>query len=249
MRIRLVKKSRRLQQLSPEVPQSESLEGNKNEDLEEGSDSTEDRLVIDESKKNAQKDKLADLNRSSGSIRASTRATVRRSEEWQVSNVSSEGNKNEDLEEGSDTTEDELVTDETEEVDPIQEAKRIREEINEMKAKMDEEAKRSEEKSKKTLAEMKAKAAQRKEERKAKQEERRRQIEAEESDGTTSEAEENASNTSSTTNNLTSSASSPLHAVPSPPAPRFSDEDGHTESDIEFNFNYFSKGGLNKKKV
>ena len=130
-------------------------------------------------KKNVQKDKSADLNRSSGSTRAS-RAAARRSEEWQVSNVSSEGNKNEDVEESSDTTEDRLVIDETEEVDPIQEAKRVREEINELKAKMDEEAKRSEEESKKKLAEMKEQAAKRKAERKAKQEERRRQLEAEE---------------------------------------------------------------------
>ena len=129
-------------------------------------------------KKNVQKDKSADLNRSSGSTRAS-RAAARRSEEWQVSNVSSEGNKNEDAEESSVTT-DRLVIDETEEVDPIQEAKRVREEINEMKAKMDEEAKRSEEESKKKLAEMKEQAAKRKAERKAKQEERRRQLEAEE---------------------------------------------------------------------
>ena len=119
------------------------------------------------------------MNRSSGSTRAS-RATARRSEEWQVSNVSSEGNKNEDVEDESATTEDRLVIDETLEVDPIQEAKRVREEMAELKAKMDEEGRRAEEESKKKLAEMKAQAAKRKAERKAKQEERRRQMEAEE---------------------------------------------------------------------
>ena len=106
-------------------------------------------------KKNVQKDKSADLNRSSGSTRASTRATARRSEEWQVSNVSSEGNKNEvESEDESDTPEDRLVIDEASEVDPMEEAKKVREEMAELKAKMDEEGRRAEEESKKKLAEM-----------------------------------------------------------------------------------------------
>ena len=135
------------------------------------------------------------MNRSSGSTRASR---ARRSEEWQVSNVSSEGNKNEaESEDESDTPEDRLVIDETSEVDPIQEAKMARQEMAELKAKMDEEARRAEEESKKKLAEMKAQAAKRKAERKAKQEERRRQMEAEEesssgeSDSTLVNAHEN----------------------------------------------------------
>ena len=135
------------------------------------------------------------MNRSSGSTRASR---ARRSEEWQVSNVSSEGNKNEvDSEDESDTPEDRLVIDETPEVDPMLEAKMVREEMAELKAKMDEEGRRAEEESKKKLAEMKAQAAKRKAERKAKQEERRRQMEAEkesssgESDSTLVNAHEN----------------------------------------------------------
>jgi len=135
------------------------------------------------------------LDRSSGSTRASR---ARRSEEWQVSNVSSEGNKNEvESEDESDTPEDKLVIDETSEVDPMQEAKRVREEMAELKAKMDEDGRRAEEESKKKLAEMKAQAAKRKAERKAKQEERRRQMEAEkesssgESDSTLVNAHEN----------------------------------------------------------
>ena len=135
------------------------------------------------------------MDRSSGSTRASR---ARRSEEWQVSNVSSEGNKNEvESEDESDTPEDKLVIDETSEVDPMQEAKRVREEMAELKAKMDEDGRRAEEESKKKLAEMKAQAAKRKAERKAKQEERRRQMEAEkesssgESDSTLVNAHEN----------------------------------------------------------
>ena len=135
------------------------------------------------------------MNRSSGSTRASR---ARRSEEWQVSNVSSEGNKNEvESEDESDTPEDRLVIDETPEVDPMLEAKMVREEMAELKAKMDEEGRRAEEESKKKLAEMKAQAAKRKAERKAKQEERRRQMEAEkesssgESDSTLVNAHEN----------------------------------------------------------
>ena len=155
------------------------------------------------------------MNRSSGSTRAS-RATARRSEEWQVSNVSSEGNKNEDVEDESATTEDRLVIDETLEVDPIQEAKRVREEMAELKSKMDEEGRREEEELKKKLAEMKAQAAKRKAERKAKQEERRRVMEAEvDSDGS------NGSN-----DNV--------------------DEDGHTTQDIENNFRFFCLGNHNQ---
>jgi hypothetical protein len=143
--------------------------------------------------KTAQKDISADLNRSSGSTRA---FRARRSEEWQVSNVSSVANKNEDVEEDSDSTEDKLVIDESQEIDPIQEAKKTREEIAELKAKMDEEEKRLEEESKKKLAELKAQAAQRKAVRKAKQEEKRRKLE-EESSGESDSTLVNATNQSS----------------------------------------------------
>ena len=136
-------------------------------------------------KKTAQKDQSAVLNRSSESTRAS-HAAARRSEEWQVSNVSSEGKQNEDSEE--DDTEDRFVIDDAQEADPMQEARRLREEMAELKAKMDEEAKQAEEESKKKLAEMKAQAAERKAARKAKQEERRRQFEAEEESSGESES-------------------------------------------------------------
>ena len=131
-------------------------------------------------KKTSQKDHSTDLNRSSGSNRA-TRASARRSEEWQVSGVSSNGNKNEDVEDDSDDgTDERLVIDEAQEVDHRQEARRRREEFAQFQAKMDAETKKNEEESKKQLAELKERQARRKAERQAKLEERRRQLEAEE---------------------------------------------------------------------
>ena len=109
-----------------------------------------------------------------------------------------EGNKNVvESEDESDNPGDRLVIAEPAEVDPMQEAKMVREEMAELKAKMDEAGRRAEEESKKKLAELKAQAAKRKAERKTKQEERRRQMEAEkesssgESDNTSVNAHEN----------------------------------------------------------
>ena len=169
------------------------------------------------------------MDRSSGSTRASR---ARRSEEWQVSNVSSEGNKNEvESEDESDTPEDKLVIDETSEVDPMQEAKRVREEMAELKAKMDEDGRRAEEESKKKLAEMKAQAAKRKAERKAKQEERRRQMEAEK-ESSSGESENSLENPQKT-------------VVDESLSQIIVDADGHTTKDIEDHFHFFSVGGLN----
>ena len=172
------------------------------------------------------------------------------SDSSRLSNVSSERNKNEvESEDESDTAEDRLAIDESSEVDPMQEAKMVREEMAELKAKMDEEGRRAEEESKKKLAEMKAQAAKRKAGRKAKQEELRRQMEAEkevssgDSNSTLVNTLENNENPGNTPLNDKTVTIEPQNAVTNE---IIADVDGHTTRDIEDNFRYFSGGGLNR---
>ena len=222
---------------STNVRPNVSSEGN-NIESEDG------RLVIDETQGSTID------SRAARAARAARRA-ARGSKECQVSNVSSEGNKNDE----SVTTEDLPATDETKEVDPIQEAKMVREEMVELKAKMDEAARRAKEESEKKLAEMKAQAAKRKAERKAKQEERLRQMEAEKesssenSDSASVNAHENIEHLEGSKNTKESSSdefSSSSSSNSSSDSSDSEDEDKHNSKTISFNFNYFSKGGLNK---